>query len=388
MSNKGKGQQQDNRESVEGLTQEFKDILTGMGDSGAVVAVWRKLPGKKEVYLGQLDAGLVRENPLEVIKDHYGGSGEGGTYRAAIRDHGAYVKGGSATFAIAGKPKDPEEGEQLRETIEAMEERYRKELEGRFEKYRGMGSDQLVVELLRQNHDFVMNVRHPPAAAQAADPSLMAVNLFQAIQSANAPILAALLERQKGETMLDQLKGFAMLFRMVRELGGKGEEGGFGTIVKSVAPSFGKLVDLHVEETMRRHQVGAAAAPAPALEVNPVNGEPRWLPYLREGIPDVLQWASKGYDPQLRGGIVLEQLPEENLEPIYLELRRPDFVDEFLAVVPAAREHADWFRTFFGTILYGLTPEAEEDQEPGEPGTPQPGEIVVEGGAAPEPTPR
>lgn len=334
------------------VVQELMDILGAPDAQGGKVQVYRKRIGKRDQYLDQLEAEGMRDDPLGMIREQFGG----GEFVLVLRDSNArYVPNGRLQVAIAGPKKDfdrearnaPDLEDDDDERLRVLEERF----ERRLQEARGMSSGEAMRELLREIRELRAAVRNPPPGAEQANPADMALSMVQAMQTATAPLLTALLER-KEERPMDT---FLEAVKLVRELGAPPADNGFGSVLREVAQPFSRLVNAHVsrqEQAMQPNPPAGAAAPAGAEP-----DRPSWWPTFGSAIPQLLGWAAAGKSPEVYADFLVEEVPDHLLGPIYEEVSRgDDFIREFHAAVPAAANHADWFARLFARMLEQIEP--------------------------------
>jgi len=346
-------------DAAEDLVAEFGSLLGGGDTRSAMVQVYRKRSGKRDEYLDALELASLGDDALRVIKDHFGG----GEYALQLTSDGKYVKGSRRHIAIAGAPKRLHvEGDEQPDADDSaelakMEARILERLEKAREQ---MSTGELLREVLRELRDLREGARNPPAAAAQANPADMALSFVQAVQTATAPYVKALLERQQErpmDTILEAVK-------LVRELGAAKDDG-FGGVIREVAQPLSRLVDVHVRQQEAALNRPPAPAPAPAPRAAPDDGRPGWWPQFGSVVPQLLGWARKGGDPEAYADFLLQEVPDTALGPIHNHLSRGDeFLREWHAAVPEAASYAEWFERFFRRLLAGISWDDGADGEP------------------------
>jgi hypothetical protein len=193
------------------------------------------------------------------------------------------------------------------------------------------------------------------------NPAEMAVNLATAIQTAQAPLLAALIERasQPAPDTMAQVKGMVEMFTMMRELSGEGTQSGWDSIASKLADPIAGLLGQHVANqkngTAPASTMGPAAPPTPDPSMA---GRPPWYPFLEPYLPQLLNFAATGRDPQITADFLAEGVADEHLAMIYEQLSKPTFMDELRAHVPETASNPEWFAAFAARMLEWVVPPA------------------------------
>lgn len=350
-----KGRRQTDEQKAQELAVGLRRIMEEAGVSEGTATVYRKVPGADEQYLDKIGVDVLEHDVLETLKARFGG----GRYHILLRDqHGDYVKGGSLHFNIAGEPKD------AGDRMEQLEQKLTEQLEKVAGDGKGMDPvTRVMIDTMReQMRELRAELRSRQAAPQA-DPMQTAVALMAALQNANQPILEALLSRaEERRDPLEELTRMAQLVQLLKDDSG----GGMDAIAKQLASPLGKLLEGAAGQTPVTQQQPPGGAP---MQNPPDPDRPAWWPVFGRAVPQLLEWAKAGKDPELRADFVLDELPDEYLGPVYEQLSRGDvFMEEFLAAVPAARPHRQWFDDFFVRILAQIRPveleQPDEDEEP------------------------
>lgn len=384
MSGKAKGRRGSDQETA---TQDVGEALRAVMDEAGVsegsVTCYRKseTTGKEE-YLDRVGADLLADDVLGYLKRRWGG----GSFRLVLRDGGGvYVKGGNLHFDIAGAPK-----------VEGPEDDRLQELERRLQEAAESkgGPDPLMMMMFQTMRDELRELRRRPQET-GKGPAELAVELMTAMQASNAPILEALLSRDRdGPDPMEQVSQILGMAVQLKELSGEGS--GMDKVIGQLANPLGQFFQAQADGA--RHSIAQAAAGDngdPNTRALPTmtrpTDAPAWYPLLERSIPQLLKWAQDGMDPELRADLVLEELPDRYLGPIHETLQRPEFTAEFLAAVPQAQDVREWFGKFFSRILEGLEamwePELEEGADPGGPAPSRTSTAEPEPEATPEATP-
>lgn len=391
MGSKGKGKgkggasEPDTRTAVEKeLDAELAEQARHMrvmaqeaGAAGGKASIFRQplvndRPVGKEKFLESVPVEQIWNDPNEFLKERWGG----GLYRVVLRDaNGDFAKVGSRlTYEIDGPPKTAEEQDETRKLDE---------LEQRIQSMTAKGSDASPLDMMRLlmevQREQLRELRNPPAAAATANPMEMAVALVTSLQNTQAPLLQALIERASSPApdMIAQMKGMAEMMLTLRELGTDKEASGWSRVADRLADPLGKLVDQHVSNQAAGiappHTMGGPPL-QPGAQPNPPAGEapqgPPWLQMIRPYLPQLIRYARIGRDPAVIADFVAEELPQQSLGMIYQTLTGPGFLDEFVRVVPDAREHQEWFGRFFARVLEWIEPPGASDTGSGDDDAP------------------
>lgn len=326
----------------------WRGILEASGEGAGSVAVWRKETGKERDYLGLATVEEMSHDAPEVLRARWGG----GKYVIQLKDDaGKYLAGTRAHFSIAGAPKDPNDEKA------AELERVTKELE----ELRGGGArDQntalIMVELIRQQSELMRELHKPKAG-----PDMAAI--ITAVGTVAAPVLTAILELirdRKGDDngAMNRLEELQTLMELAKGMGG-GPQDGLGMLAQTLGKPIAQLVDAHVGGNG-----GAAGALPSGARPNPPTGgdtvaRPPWYNFVRPVIDQALRWAAAGKDPAFRAEFVVDELTDEQLEPVRDILTSEGFPALFYEHFPQARPHAEWFDVFFSEMVDNIVPVAE-----------------------------
>lgn len=318
----------------------WQDLVDAAGEGAGSVGIYRKPPNNgPDDYLGSASVEETRHDPLEYLKERFGG----GRYTIQLKDPaGKWVAGTRVHFKIAGPPK-AEADEKSKEEEVARLERKLDELSAK-----GNGADTaLLIELLRQLGEA--RSRPAPQGASVAE-------IIGAVTPLLAPLLAALLERKPDSSRLEELATLMQIARDMREP----PPDGVGALVKTMGEPIAKLLTAHAEGNVGSPQAPASNGARPAPPTSEVGVQrPAWYGFLAGVVPQAVRWAAAGKDPQLRGDLVVDELEDEQLGPVKEVLTSPAFRDEFFRHFPAARDHVAWFDALFHRIVYNILDESE-----------------------------
>lgn len=322
------------QEPEEELSEEWRRLGREAGEEAGMGSVDRKVAGQYE-WLETVGVSVVCEEPHQYLKDRWGG----GEYRIKLKEHGgAYIKGGTHHFRVAGPPKrhpDEEDGASSDSAVS--------DLAARIDAAQG-DTNGMMLAMIRESGE---NAR----AAQANRTNPM--EIVAAITTALTPLLTAFMDRRDPPPQLSMLENMEIMMTMSKQMSG-GDDTGFGGLVKTLAEPISKLVEA---------QVGGAP-PAPVGPGNPPAApavqRPAWYALFAPTLAPLLNWARGGKDPVLRAEFVIDELNPDQLGPVHTALSADGFRAEFFAHIPPAAEHRDWFCLFFDAMLAGITFEPDE----------------------------
>ncbi len=332
-------------EASEQLATKLHAFREAMGTGDGKAEIFRKLPGQtNRSYLGSIGVDDVVNEPHETLKALFGG----GDYQITFRnEHGEYLKGGSFQASIEGAPLNVADTR-----LEELEKRLAE---------RGDGQKWTPADML------LMIKAITPQQPDRAEPLELVAGVLTALSPLIAPFIEAKLEKPEPPAdPLEQMNRMAELMVSLKELSSGGDSGSLTeTMTKHLAPSLGRLLDGAAGKTPATLQPGQETMTDPPGGKPP---QPRWFPMLERMVPQFVAWAGGQKDPELRADFVLDEIPDDYLGPIYQELSRGDeFTDEFVAFIPAAAPHREWFEVFFARILAQIRPldagEVEEGTE-------------------------
>lgn len=222
-----------------------------------------------------------------------------------------------------------------------------------------------VVAAVERLERLYHELRNPPAAAHAADPMAMAVNIVQAFQSAMAPLLSALLERSKeppADTSRDILKAFTAGLQAAANLD-RPRGGG---------PShWDRLIDEVALPLVRTASAPAAAVPgAPALGPGSEPARPPagpWHQVIATYMPELSRLAGQGASAPMIARSLATQAPPEFLDDLMEEVSAGEpFWAEFFTRFPEARAEEAWWRALVGQLWHeSFSPDDEEEAAEG-----------------------
>lgn len=326
--------------------------IAGTGDGNLIAYLYRKNVGDLEdEFLDRVGLESLLEDPEGFLKTRYGG----GRFHIRVRDGRTFVKGGSQYLKIGGPPKDHHEMA-LDSRLDALEEKWQERLKAA---NGGAGQPEMWFMLSQTLAELRQEIRRPQGEAVAgANPLELTIGLLETVSAAALPLILKIIERKDDRPdPMEQMESMLRVMTMMKEISGPPADG-FGALVQTLGQPLAGLMNQHV----RNQQDGTAPAstmlppgggarPTPTTPENPNVPRPSWYPLLQRAIPQLLTWAEQEKDPALRAAIILEDLDDAYLEPVYGELARGDaFLGEFITQVPAAVPHREWFRVFFGTI--------------------------------------
>lgn len=350
------------REQLEEEAQHMRHMAEEAGAAGGKASIFRRnivagVATGKDEFLESVPTRQIWDTVYEYLSERHGG----GSYRICLKDEkGGFVPGAShLIYDIAGAPKRP--------TAETEEKRALDELHKRVEELSGQGKSADPVDMMRVLVDVtreqLRELRNPPAGAVHGNPMEMAANLVASVQAAQAPLLAALIERASSPApdMIAQMRGMAEMMLTLRDLSGGDKPTGWGAISDRLADPLGKLIEQHVAN----QQTGAAPPSTmggqppmanPPAGAQPQQQQPPWLQMMGPYLPQLVRYAQLGRNPEVVADFVAEELPDRHLGMIYQTLSDPTFPDAFVRAVPDAREHLEWFTAFFSRVLEWVEP--------------------------------
>ncbi|MGE0347387.1 MAG: hypothetical protein AB7N73_14955 [Gemmatimonadales bacterium] len=345
----------DERDRAQELAAEIRGLLEAFNLTSGSALVFRKVPGKREQYLDSVGIDELARDPYEPIKGRWGG----GDFHIVLRDSsGDYVKGGSFHIAIAGAAApEPQAPDRFAELERKWEER--------IANAKDASSPELVRFMFDTMREQLREMRNPPAGAATTNPLELTVSLLEVIQRANEPLLTELMKRheEKPRGRLEELREMLELMTLFREIGGGGgapPASGLDRVIDKLADPLAAFFQRAAPTTEGPPRLPTSTAPEPMAPPRPSSSNgaaarPPWYALLERGLPQLLAWARDGKDPELRADVIVEDLPDHYLGPVHEQLARgAPFLEEFLAHVPEARPHGEWFRAFFARVLADL----------------------------------
>lgn len=356
------------------------------GHAGGTAMIFRRGVGKagRDKFLESVPILEVWNTTHEYIQERHGG----GSYRITLKDeHGQFMKNvpHRLYYEIDGPPRAPGSEPDTRKLDEL-----RDQLEARMGSGREMSTAELMRFMLEMTREQAREIRNPPAAAHGANPAEMAIALAESFQSTTGPVLTALLQRAMEPAPapppppdpMSQLETFLGLMASMREMFQPAESkaSGWDRVVDQVAAPLGDLLGQHVNNqragtappaAMLGNGAPRAATPNPPRD--DMAGRPAWYPLLRTQLPQLLQWAAAGKNPEVMADFVAEMMPDNVMAMAYPHLSNPAFQDELVAHVPEAGAHREWFGAFVARLMEWYTmddpPAAPESASPPEVGT-------------------
>lgn len=349
-------------------------------DSTASIFRLEAVAGRKgePKFLESVATNQIWDRVYEYLAERWGG----GEYRVRLKNaDGTFVKGiPQLKYAIEGNPipKDGPPPEEQRR-LDELQAKIDKALEGKG----GDGpvsSADLMRLMLEVTREQMREMRNPPTAAFQANPGTMAVEMMTALSTAQAPLLAALIERASSPApdMMAQMKGMAEMIATLRDLTSGGDKGssGWARIADRLADPLAGMFEQHV-----KNQAAGLAPPATyagprlvqeegePMRPNPPqqipNGQrPRWLELVGSYLPQLVQFAQANRDPVITADFIAEGIPDTMLVTIYEQLSAPTFAQEWQRwAPPEAQPFGEWFNVFFGRIMEWVGPPDDGDQE-------------------------
>lgn len=386
MADASKDQEKDEDKETSG--SDLEAILDELGGPTEVrISVYRaQARGGQPAFLETIGAPLDRD-VSQAIRDRFGG----GQYQLQFRlvDEGGIKR--QRHLTIAGPPKphpeeEPEEDQEGEETrARAQEEesevqRLRRKLEEKTEELREAKTMDLISGLAREVASLKEELRNPPREAEGQNPAELALSILGAVQAQTQPYLQALLERKEpeptAETMMDAF--FRGLEAANQLQSGNEYAGVIREVGKPLVGLLGQAIEQGRVPTMGGADPTMARPNPPDVAPNP---EP-WQRMIAPYVPHLMKWAQLGSDPEMRARLVLEEIPDAQLDQLAEAVYQDGFLEEFLAAVPAAQPHRPWFSMFYGELRDGMDDiyTREEDAQEEGPG------VEVGTGAPPDET--
>ena len=281
---------------------------------------------KRWEYIDTVD---VTPTLLDDVKQTYGG----GAYRALVSRHdGTYIKGGTLTFDIAGKSKDPRD-------------------------------DEIADDRLTRLETALAQKTKPSDIGDVVKNITLVVTALGAVLTPIIPLL-----RANGGTDPVHLLG------LLQDAETKGEQRGreygkllAGTGTDSLADVatkfFPPLMSL-VGENMKRQRAESAPIPAPVPDavavVDALPLEYQWLPALRPFYHHIAGQARAERNPDIIADFALQQMDDTLLQAVTAAARRDDFKPVMLGELATVAIHApDWLNDFLERIISETLPEIE-----------------------------
>lgn len=140
------------------------------------------------------------------------------------------------------------------------------------------------------------------------------------------------------------------------------EDEGFMGVVKAFADPIGKLVTKATGAPGTQPVVtGAAPMQPPPTQAALPEGGPTWLIHLRPHLPQILQWARMGKDPELYAEVILDNMDPGAQIQVGQEAKDPNFVSKTLAALPMFAPYSAWATAVLTNIKDLLTEEEPKD---------------------------
>lgn len=312
--------------------EEIEGILAELGPTELrewKVSIYRASVGGEQ-YLETWTADAFS---LEALRARFGG---GRYVLRVLRPSGRYHV--QRRVQIAGRPKDPESSEdsdsETPDRVDTLEAAVR-HLTERFER-------------------FYEDMRHPDQF-QAVDPLALATSMVGAVQEATRPVQELLLERARSSaeherSMFDVFsQGIELALQLKSEH--EGERNPYDKVIARAIEPLAKLVDrASAPGTGGPEQTSNLPATSDMIRYDRLpdpDDPPRWTRFVGRYLPQLVGWASRGTNPELRAALLAEELGAGHLRPVLSELTRDGFREEFFRAVPDAAEWREWFSDFF-----------------------------------------
>lgn len=338
------------REQMEEMLDEWREMTDAAGQRAGSAQVDRLIPHKPHIYLDTVPYDDIRSEPQNYLRGRWGG----GRFKVTLKDADKkYLKKATMYFSIEGDPVL-----QGVDTGESVEDEVRRRVELALAQQKSSDDHQAVyVEMIRQSGEHVRAAIEAGAKQERGDPMEMALGFMTAMTAANAPLLAAVLE-SKSQGPAESIQMLTAVMELAQNMGNDG--GGIGSLAKTMAEPLAKLVDAHL--------AGPAAALAGGAPPEPPVARPPWFPHLSPLLPALLGWAQGSKDPILRADLVMDELRDDQIAPVFQALTAEGFRPEFFQHVPEAAQHPDWFAAFFDSMIAGIDwkPEGPMPEAPAE----------------------
>lgn len=339
--------------------RKIRELKAQLGVGGGTAQIFRLETGKRPTYLDKVGIDELAQDPHELVRSRWGG----GDYQVTLRDAGnLYIEGGSVQLSIGGPPAP------VPDKFDELERKWTERIAAA--KGGEASSPELVRFMFDTMREQLREIRNPPAGAQGANPMEMAVSMVTAIQSANAPILEALLaranKREPERSRTEELRELLELVTLVQGLsnGGGEKSSGLDRVIDKLADPLAGFFSRAAPTTSGPPGEPPMLPPTPKPPA-PVDGRPAWYPVLERALPQLVAWARAAKEPELRADLVLDDLPDHLLGPVHEQLLRgEEFVAEFMMHVPAAEPFRPWFVAFFARLRLGLDTMYTEGDEP------------------------
>lgn len=355
------------RVQMEEMLDEWRDVTDAAGQRAGTAQVTRQIKHEPDIYLDTVPYDDIRTAPQDYLRGRWGG----GRFKVTLKDADKkFLKNATVYFSIEGDPVL-----QGVKTADTVEDEVARRVDLVLAQQKGNSGDQAVyVEMIRQSGEQVRAAIEAGASKEKADPMEIALGFMTAMQAANAPLMKAVLDRQQSGAT-EQIQMLTAMLELAQNMN-SGDGGGVGSLVKTMAEPIAKLVDAHLATP--------TALPGQPQPETPV-ARPAWFPHLEPLLPALMGWAQGNKDPGLRAELVLDELRDEQIVPVFQALTADGFRSEFFQHVPGAAHHPDWFGTFFDAIIAGVdwSPEAAPEGADAGPGEPPDAELETTGGAVP-----
>lgn len=346
------------REEREEMLDEWREMSEAAGQRAGTAQVNRVIKHQPDVYLDTVPYDEIRTEPQNYLRGRWGG----GRFKVQLKDADKkYLKKATMYFSIEGDPVLQGVAE-----VDPVETEVARRVELALAQSNGDRDHQAVyVEMIKQSGEQVRAAIEAGAKSNdnRTDPMEMALGFMTAMQAANAPLLAAVLDA-KSQGPAESIQMLTAVMELAQNMGGDG--GGIGSLAKTMAEPLAKLVDAHLAA---QPKLAGGATPEAKAAVRPP-----WFPHLAPLLPALLGWAQGNKDPILRADLVMDELRDDQIAPVFQALTAEGFRPEFFQQVPEAAPHSDWFAAFFDAMVAGIDwkPEGEMPEGAPEVGTGEP----------------
>lgn len=341
-----------NRSGDAGELADVAGAIAQLGAEAAHVAIWRLLPGSSSPpkYLGRIPA---VDFTLDLVAERWGG----GDFRARVANQAnVWVKDGTFTFAIDGKPKTPDAAAAESNGAGA---------------HANGNSASLGEKLL---------LATVPALV-AAFGGAIAKMLTE--RKEPDPILLELLKQRAGGKEIGPIELMNLVETMRRNTRDETlEMMGDREPTKAIPTSWADVVMNTVPELVqvfKREQNDRDRPPRARASVtaDTAGGEtvtqptqPAWLVRARKHLAFSLMLADKGKDPVIQAATMIDMLDEPDVQELAASTSSETFIDDVLTAIPefaSTPARRDWFTKFLTAVK-----ESFEDEEGGGVAAPAP----------------
>ncbi len=345
--------QDQDRGQEEGFSDDFDAFLAearAQGGDDAVVDCYRydeSEKGKGRFFVGRID---VDDYSIAAVEERFGG---GKWYLRLRYRSGKYIK--SMVVRIEGPPKAKapavDEGQPPPSLMQSLMDTQRAIL-GRLE------------DLRREP---------PPPPAPGADPFSMGVSLLTTFQALIEPYQKAILKQNTAPASEPfDFKRLVSIFEQGVKMGALQSDSSGDPMTEVLSKMLPPIVTA----------LGGGSSPGPpapgveGMAENPPPDNrlpeyqrPPWDAALAPALPHLLKWARDAKNPAIRAAFVADDIPDAALPALVTQMERgPEFLAEFFALHPEARQQEAWFREFWeelaGCFDYGDTEETPDAPPP------------------------